>query len=45
VHAENEIKYAMILFSGTEMLVPLLIQKAEDEVLQSLAGPDIAEQD
>ncbi len=40
IHAEDEIKYAMILFSGTEMLVPLLIQKAEDEVLQSLAEID-----
>ena len=40
VHAEEEVKYAMILFSGTEMLVPLLINKAEDEVLQSLAEPD-----
>jgi hypothetical protein len=28
------------LFSGAEMLVPLLIQKAEDEVLQSLAETD-----
>ncbi len=37
VQAEDGIKYAMILFSGTEMLVPLLINKAEDEVLQSLA--------
>ncbi len=40
VHAEDDIKYAMILFSGAEMLVPLLINKAEDEVLQSLAEPD-----
>lgn len=30
-------RYAMILFSGDEMLVPLLIEKAEDELLQSLA--------
>ena len=30
-------RYAMILFSGDEMLVPLLIEKAVDEVLQSLA--------
>jgi hypothetical protein len=46
VHAEDDIKYAMVLFSSAEMsetsrmpkmLVPLLIQKAEDEVLQSLA--------
>ena len=31
-------RYAMILFSGDEMLVPLLIEKAEDELLQSLAA-------
>lgn len=30
-------RYAMILFSGNEMLVPLLIEKAEDELLQSFA--------
>ena len=35
--ADEPIKFAMILFSGTEMLVPLLILKAEDELLQSLA--------
>jgi hypothetical protein len=46
VQAENQIKYAMVLFSGGDMpgmpkmLVPLLIQKAEDEVLQSLAELD-----
>ena len=46
LHAEDDIKYAMILFSGAEMpelpkmLVPLLIQKAEDEVLKSLAELD-----
>lgn len=37
IHAEEEIRYAMILFSGAEMLVPLLILKAGDEILQSLA--------
>jgi hypothetical protein len=40
IHADDDIKYAMILFSADEpskMLVPLLIQKAKDEVLQSLA--------
>jgi hypothetical protein len=40
LHAEDYIKYAMILFSADEpskMLVPLLIQKAEDEGLLSLA--------
>jgi hypothetical protein len=43
VHADAEIKYAMILFSAddpTKMLVPLLIQKAEDEALKSLAEPE-----
>ena len=43
VHADDEIKYAMILFSAdnpTKMLVPLLIQKAEDEALKSLAEAD-----
>ena len=40
IHANDAIKYAMILFSGTEMLVPLLINKAEDAVLQSLAELD-----
>lgn len=33
-------RYAMILFSGADMLVPLLIVKAEDGVLQSLAEID-----
>lgn len=46
VFVSEKIQYAMILFSNDEvneanpwpkMLVPLLIQKAEDEVLQSLA--------
>ena len=37
IHNDETIKYAMVLFSGSEMLVPLLIQKAEDEVLKSLA--------
>jgi hypothetical protein len=43
VHADEEIKYAMILFSAddpSKMLVPLLIQKSEDEVLLSLAESD-----
>ncbi len=40
IHVEQEIRYAMILFSGTEMLVPLLILKAEDESLQSLSNPN-----
>ena len=37
IHADDAIQYAMILFSGAEMLMPLLIKKAEDEVLQSLS--------
>lgn len=46
MHANDNILYAMILFSNDEvtkvgpwptMLVPLLIQKAEDEAMQSLA--------
>jgi hypothetical protein len=36
VHNDEETRFAMILFSGADMLVPLLIVKAEDEVLQSL---------
>ena len=45
VHQDETIKFAMILFSSAEMsltenrpkmLVPLLIQKAEDDILQSL---------
>jgi hypothetical protein len=42
IHQDESIKFAMILFSNEEnlatpkMLVPLLIQKADDEVLQSL---------
>lgn len=34
----TQMRFAMILFSGDEMLVPLLIEKAEDELLQSLAA-------
>ena len=37
VQADEAIKYAMILFSGSEMLMPLLIKKAENEILQSLS--------
>ena len=33
----DSVKFAMILFSGAQMLVPLLILKAEDDLLQSLA--------
>lgn len=47
LHVNEKMQYAMIIFSQDEiidetpwpkMLVPLLIQKAEDEVLQSLAA-------
>ena len=42
--AEMGVHYGMILFSGDEtrdeMLVPLLIEKAQDEVLKSLAQLD-----
>jgi len=34
--AQQPNRYAMVLFSGNEMLVPLLIEKAQDEVLKSL---------
>lgn len=40
IQMEEETRYAMILFSGIEMLVPLLILKAEDEELQSSSGPN-----
>jgi len=39
IHAEENIRYAMILFSGAEMLVPLLILKAEDSPSQSSNEP------
>lgn len=35
--ADEPIKFAFVLFSGEQMLVPLLILKAQDELLQSLA--------
>lgn len=40
IHAEENIRYAMILFSGAEMLVPLLILKAEDSPSQISNEPD-----
>ena len=40
VHAEDNVRFALILFSGAEMLVPLLILKADDHSLQSLAEPE-----
>lgn len=40
IHAEENIRYAMILFSGAEMLVPLLILKSEDSPSQSSNEPD-----
>ena len=38
--AEMDIHYGMVLFSGDNMLVPLLIEKAQDEALKSLAQFD-----
>jgi hypothetical protein len=40
MNADEDVRFAMILFSGTEMLVPLLILKADGEVLQSLTEPE-----
>lgn len=40
IHLEDTIRYAMILFSGAEMLIPLLILKVENSSLQSLVEPD-----
>jgi hypothetical protein len=40
MNADEDVRFAMILFSGAEMLVPLLILKADDEVLQSLREPE-----
>lgn len=34
--ANAPIRYAMILFSGNEMLMPVLIHKADEEVLQKM---------
>lgn len=34
IHAEDQVRFAMVLFSGSEMLVPLLIIKAEADNLQ-----------
>jgi hypothetical protein len=34
--ANDPIRYAMILFSGNEMLMPVLIHKADEEVLQKM---------
>lgn len=41
IHADENIRFAMFLFSGAEMLVPLLILKAEDSPdLQSTMEPE-----
>jgi hypothetical protein len=40
IHAEDNVRFALILFSGAEMSVPLLILKADDHSLQSLAEPE-----
>ncbi len=39
IHAEESVRFALILFSGAEMLVPLLILKADDHGLQNLVEP------
>jgi len=36
VNADEDVRFAMILFSGAEMLVPLLILKADNDILTSL---------
>jgi hypothetical protein len=36
INTDIDVRFAMILFSGAEMLVPLLILKADGEILQSL---------
>ncbi|MDI1362092.1 hypothetical protein [Methylotenera sp.] len=40
INADENVRFAFILFSGAEMLVPLLILKADDQSLQSLAEPE-----
>jgi len=39
LHTDENVRFALILFSGTEMLVPLLILKASDDSLQSQVEP------
>lgn len=40
MNADEDVRFAMIIFSGAEMLVPLLIFKADGEILQSLNEPE-----
>lgn len=40
ISSDESVRFAMILFSGVEMLVPLLIIKADNEVLKSLSEPE-----
>jgi hypothetical protein len=40
IHADENVRFAFVLFSGTEMLVPLLILKADDKSLQSITEPE-----
>lgn len=40
ISSDENVRFAMILFSGVEMLVPLLIIKADNEVLKSLSEPE-----
>ena len=39
INADENVRFAFILFSGAEMLVPLLILKADDHSLQNLIEP------
>lgn len=40
MNADEDVRFAMIIFSGAQMLVPLLILKADGEILQSLNEPE-----
>jgi hypothetical protein len=40
MNADEDVRFAMIIFSGAEMLVPLLILKADGEILQSFTEPE-----
>jgi hypothetical protein len=38
INGNDPIRYAMVLFSGNEMMMPILIHKAEEETLQMAEG-------
>jgi hypothetical protein len=40
INADENLRFALILFSGAEMLVPLLILKADNHSLQTLIEPE-----